>query len=524
MSEWTTPTKTGKNTKTVTPDATKGEPILQFTTDNPYDVFTVRSTTKDYDKESDESSDSSIGTNNSESSNDSDNSSMSEPTFTSVAGLLKEAKANMVPITEPTKVDIVTFRRCVASALTRCASATLSKGGHAFLILDESDYRNRLQDQKAALPTMPKTPIRPDDTANKHQWYTYKYNVKVYEQSEAYDQQVKELIIAKFPGGLTGKKDKEGYLPINLTAKEALGYIEGKLRDNAQTNACFRRVLLDVMQRSHVRAANGAEDWFKAAEDNRMMAKELGFPYIAYHIIMSSAEEAFRESGFDKESVYKIDAEWKRLMQIKNYKVDSDECYEEFKDHYNKGLSLLYIHDDKKQSANLAGVLEDRMADMELDMGQLFVNQKALSSERRDRDIDNQTAATTPSTINVPKGDGTAASSVTTEQFRNMEERLATSMKASIVAAMAAAPTNGNNNRRESGREKVWKQYTEWCYSCGVNLSHITKDHKGGRRSSGHNDHLNATRTDPQGGNMKKDHLWHKWNSPEGKICDTCGT
>ena len=64
-----------------------------------------------------------------------------------------------------------------------------------------------------------------------------------------------------------------------------------------------RQVLLDVVQRPHTRAANGAEDWFKAAEDNRMMAKELGFPYIAYHIIMSSAKEAFRESGFDKESV-----------------------------------------------------------------------------------------------------------------------------------------------------------------------------------------------------------------------------
>ena len=52
-----------------------------------------------------------------------------------------------------------------------------------------------------------------------------------------------------------------------------------------------------------------------------MMAKELGFPYIAYHIITSSAEEAFCESGFDKESVYKIDAEWKRQMHTKNYKV-----------------------------------------------------------------------------------------------------------------------------------------------------------------------------------------------------------
>ena len=48
---------------------------------------------------------------------------------------------------------------------------------------------------------------------------------------------------------------------------EALAYIGGKLRDNAQTNACFRRVLLDVIQYTHTRAANSAEDWFKAAED-----------------------------------------------------------------------------------------------------------------------------------------------------------------------------------------------------------------------------------------------------------------
>ena len=244
MSAWTTPAKTGKerNTKTVTPDVTEGKPILQFTTDNPFDAFTIRSAASD--KSSDDSSnkdiDSSIESNDSDSSIESNDSDMPESTFTSVAGLLKDAKANMDPVAEPTKVDIVTFRRCVASALTRCASATLSKGGHAFLVLDKSDYRNRLEDQEAELPLMPKTHVRPADAASKHQWYTYKYNVEVYEQSEAYDQQVKEIIIGKFPGGLTGKKDKEGYLPINLTAKEALAYIEGKLRDNVQTNACFR--------------------------------------------------------------------------------------------------------------------------------------------------------------------------------------------------------------------------------------------------------------------------------------------
>ena len=225
----------------------------------------------------------------------------------------------------------------------------------------------------------------------------------------------------------------KGYLPIHLTAQEALVYIKGKLRDHAQTNACFRQVLLDVVQRPHTRAANGAEDWFKAAEDNRMMAKELGFPYIAYHIIMSSAEEAFRMSGFDKESVYKIDAEWKRIMQLKNYTVDSETCYEEFKEHYNKGLSLLYIHDSKNQSANHAGAMEDRLTDMELDMGQLFVNQKALSSERRDQNIDNQTVATTPLTIDVPGG-ATATSSVTTEQFKSMEERLGATRRKNSVS------------------------------------------------------------------------------------------
>ena len=114
MSEWTTPTKTGKKQNTVTPDVTKGEPILQFTTGNPYDAFTIRSTasdkdsSKDSDKSSDdESSDSSIG------SNDSD---MPESTFASVAGLLKDANANMIPVAEPTKVDIVTLR--IALVLT----------------------------------------------------------------------------------------------------------------------------------------------------------------------------------------------------------------------------------------------------------------------------------------------------------------------------------------------------------------------------------------------------------------------
>mmetsp|Transcript_7775 Transcript_7775/g.17390 ORF Transcript_7775/g.17390 Transcript_7775/m.17390 type:complete len:123 (-) Transcript_7775:198-566(-) len=73
---------------------------------------------------------------------------------------------------------------------------------------------------------------------------------------------------------------------------------------------------------------------------------------------------------------------------------------------------------------------------------------------------------------------------------------------------------NDNNNRNVQGTIKgdpngPWRQRKYWCYSCGTNLTHATVDCH--RVKNQHQDHerykATATKDNPQGGNIQKDHL-----------------
>ena len=90
------------------------------------------------------------------------------------------------------------------------------------------------------------------------------------------------------------------------------------------------------------------------------------------------------------------------------------------------------------------------------------------------------------------------------------------------VASTVARPTPGpSQKRRGTG---TWRQWNKWCWSCGINLGHNTPDCSGRYKKSTHEEHLTATHSDPQGGNMKakREHLWMKWCHPEDcRVCDS---
>ena len=66
----------------------------------------------------------------------------------------------MKPVEEPTKVDLITFKTNVGTALLKCRST--NEGGHVHLILNQEEYRDKINDETATLPCKtirPKKPI-----------------------------------------------------------------------------------------------------------------------------------------------------------------------------------------------------------------------------------------------------------------------------------------------------------------------------------------------------------------------------
>jgi hypothetical protein len=110
------------------------------------------------------------------------------------------------------------------------------------------------------------------------------------------------------------------------------------------------------MTREYTNNANGAENWFKEAEADRIMANRLGYPYIPYIFIMSMAQAAFHNSDLDLKDTLAIDIKWKiyserqkehekqsPMILINEQERHEKESYRYFKGLYNKELRLLHV-------------------------------------------------------------------------------------------------------------------------------------------------------------------------------------
>jgi hypothetical protein len=157
-------------------------------------------------------------------------------TAKSIAEYLAKSKNGhlvMIPVEEPTKVDLITFKTKVGTALLKCKSKTQEGGHDVHLILNNEEYKDKINDETA---TMPAKSIRPKmtigDFVTTASYAIYKQTLANYELSEEYDQQLKDLIETKFPNGLNGLEGGAGELPYNLTAKKRLTHIESKLKDD----------------------------------------------------------------------------------------------------------------------------------------------------------------------------------------------------------------------------------------------------------------------------------------------------
>ena len=83
-----------------------------------------------------------------------------------------------------------------------------------------------------------------------------------------------------------------------------------------------------------------------------------------------------------------------------------------------------------------------------------------------------------------------------------------------LVAALADLKANPavTATVRAGGKKVInhWRQWTDYCYECGVNLQHVSKFCS--QKKDGHKD--DATFTDKKGGLAKRDHLWQLWCEP----------
>lgn len=523
MTEWVTPQqRTHRNV--VTPDTAR-TPIRRSTSNNPFAPLLIDNEAEPTERNENEEEETLVQI------------IMTDKDETKAKSLEDYLKAKdsaaMTPVTEPTKVDIIKFKKKLGTALTKCKTKTYKKGNHLYLLLNEEEYRIRVKDPTAKLPTRPLAPVRPVGTAaTSGASLAYKEAKEEYELHMEYDQQAVDLIERKFPGGLTGLEDEEGDLPLELSAKEAMAHIEGKIVDVAEETKCYTDLLMGLLKRPYKTSADGAEEWFKQAEADRVMARYLDQPYVPYSVIMGCAQQAFRNGKYDLKDTIAIDVKWKKEKANKGYEHDTKEIYEAFKKLYKEELAILYVEHGKTKGRAYHSVndnQDDWRTAMEHNIDQTNAEIEDLASaysalrntiQRGSMagSVTGTIASAKPSTITVPTVPSNPGSSITPDHLKTIEAQLA-SLQAAFNAQLEEKRTQ---TQRRDGAPKEWRQYSNWCYTCGVNLSHGTKECRW-RRREGHDSHHAATFNDPQGGSTKRNHLWMKWSSPTGEICDQRG-
>ena len=129
---------------------------------------------------------------------------------TKYAAILRdEMEWTKKPNKTPSILEVLEYKAAVIEGLRRCPYRG-NKKGHTFLIETEGELQERIKDTTASITERPKEPIEPiepkdEDEDAKWDRYDrkekrYRTNVIKYELAEAYDKQLKDLIMSTFPG------------------------------------------------------------------------------------------------------------------------------------------------------------------------------------------------------------------------------------------------------------------------------------------------------------------------------------
>ena len=148
--------------------------------------------------------------------------------------------------TQPTTKDLITFKRGLITALTKCLDPR-SKQGYAYIIETKAEYQTRTISKRKQTPT-PMRPTFPQERDSSGAWRAYEVKQTVFTEYQRYAQQTLEIIDIMFPGCL----DKpNGHLPEELQPMQALKIVEALVSGTVVSRQLGNNLIRDVLNRTY---------------------------------------------------------------------------------------------------------------------------------------------------------------------------------------------------------------------------------------------------------------------------------
>ena len=216
----------------------------------------------------------------------------------------------IVPIAEPTIIDLQDFRKKMANALfTQKSRAT--KTEHAWMVETEAVHRKCTGDDTAVLPKASIEPIALIGAALSATTYRiYEREFDAYETVEHSDQEIINVLQVKFPTVLTDLKIEEGMLPLTLTGRSAFELIERKVTSSAVATKTYLNLVKAVTTRAYVPNGSGPVQYVQEMKRDQLSAAVDKSGMIDDAFIILCAQHTFMQSGHDKEHIGTIDVGW----------------------------------------------------------------------------------------------------------------------------------------------------------------------------------------------------------------------
>ena len=201
---------------------------------------------------------------------------------------------DLVPVREPTIIDVCTFQEALANALAQCTSYMFYEEniGHSFLIESSINYQERTGE--SVFPEWPDKPSKPTTAGDTLQLRLQETQQKSYVTCSRLDNEVKRLLQEKFPGMLNAHfVRRTKYLSPLMRSREALEKIHKKVHALSQSPHKQQDLIRQVLAHKYTPSINGAEMYFFACETDQLQSQHLAIEPISDTMIMNAALCAF---------------------------------------------------------------------------------------------------------------------------------------------------------------------------------------------------------------------------------------
>ena len=432
-----------------------------------------------------------------------------------IADLESYCTATVRAIHDYTTSEVQEWKRRIVAILSQFP-CKLHDHGHAYLLEDRESFRKRSGIEDAEVPSSPTRPVQSQAPGAFREYY---FLLEIYENHSNINRAAVGLLRKLFPSGLVGLEVGFDMLPSNLTVQKAYDHLISMAKEPTIDTEAAIKLQVEAYKKTYTPGPMGPTVFFQELEHNQFQltqtnADDTGTRLVlTNNVIRTISIAAFRKAGHLLQNIEFAEAEWKKAdTEYDNSHLVPEIIatkYSRFKKHWIKHLSRIYKGGDKggtTRSANSATDLDKRFAAFEAAQQALQENQCQLG-DAMNVFVQNSDASTLegggiPPVIDTKSTGGETDYSAMIAHNRELVAAIA-DLKANTTVPATAG----------TGGKKVimhWRQWTDYCYGCGVNLQHISKFCP--RKKDGHKD--DATFSDKKGGLATRDHLWQHWCEP----------